>query len=374
VVCALRTKRDGRNRSIRQHFRFGYLSSRSAAAGGNSAWKLTRAKPCARQSAPRVATLRGAGNVSTNTNQAELIYGPVPGTPFYERVIRENLLQDIFTKDSDLYYRRADGFTTMIKHPTLSPEAIENLQRWCFEQDYQRLGPSIFRVLETRFLGYQTLKDSPNPFLRQKAEWLAKEVRAAYPVFLAGRLLGPNGAVRLGIGDLQRRLHSELGRSGLAERVQSVLALGAALWTGLTLKLGLFQHPRLTRTSYRVPTQRSTGFDLWNEFQRRTSIPDLSIQVELQPAKQQVCLRLEGALSPTNAESLSQRIQDFMARTRSRLVLDLKRLNWDKVGDLAPLRERLTAYRSRIRLILPKLSATHPELILLASAFHQYKA
>lgn len=198
-------------------------------------------------------------------------------------------------------------------------------------------------------------------------------LRAAYSVFLAGRLLGPNGAVRLGIGALQRRLHSEFGRSGLAERVQSVLALGAALWIGLTLKLGLFQHPRLTRTSYRVPTQRSTGFDLWNEFQHRTSIPDLSIQVELHPAKQQVCLRLEGALSPTNAESLSQRIQDFMARTRSRLVLDLKRLNWDKVGDLAPLRERLMAYRSRIRLILP-LSAAHPELILLAGTFHQYRA
>ena len=30
-----------------------------------------------------------------------LIYGPVPGTPFYERVIKENLLQDVYTKDKD---------------------------------------------------------------------------------------------------------------------------------------------------------------------------------------------------------------------------------------------------------------------------------
>ena len=35
-----------------------------------------------------------------------LIYGPVPGTPFYERVIKENLLQDVYTKDTDLFYRR----------------------------------------------------------------------------------------------------------------------------------------------------------------------------------------------------------------------------------------------------------------------------
>ena len=52
-----------------------------------------------------------------------LIYGPVPGTPFYERIIKENLLQDVYIKNPELFYRRADGFTTMIKHPTLSPEA-----------------------------------------------------------------------------------------------------------------------------------------------------------------------------------------------------------------------------------------------------------
>ncbi len=77
-----------------------------------------------------------------------LIYGPVPGTPFHERVIKENLLQDIYTTDKDLFYRRADGFRTMMKHPTLSPEQIEEIQRWCFEQDFQRLGPSIYRVLK----------------------------------------------------------------------------------------------------------------------------------------------------------------------------------------------------------------------------------
>ena len=54
-----------------------------------------------------------------------LIYGPVPGTPFYERIIKENLLQDVYTSDKDLFYRRADGFRTMIKHPTLSPAQIE---------------------------------------------------------------------------------------------------------------------------------------------------------------------------------------------------------------------------------------------------------
>jgi len=302
-----------------------------------------------------------------------LIYGPVPGTPFYERVIRENLLQDVMTKDSDLYYRSADGFTTMIKHPTLSPEAIEDIQRWCFAEDYRRLGPSIFRVLETRLLGYQTLRNSPNPRLRAKAGRFAADLRAAYPVFLAGRLLGPNAGVRRWIGDLERRLHAELGRPAGGERFKAALAVGGALWTGLTLKLNLFQHPRLTRTPYRLPGKRWSAFDLWEKFRHETSSPGLSIQVELQHSRKQVWMRLQGALSSADAERLGQRLRESLARSRSRLVLDLKRLHWDKTQDLRPLAEKLAAYRSRIRLSLPKVSAAHPELLLLASMFHHYK-
>jgi hypothetical protein len=262
----------------------------------------------------------------------------------------------------------------MIKHPTLSTGAIEEIQRWCFEEDFQRLGPSIYRVLEARLLGYQKLKNSPNLRLRQKAEYYAKELRYAYPVFLAGRLLGPSSAVRCSIGSLERRVHAELGRPSLAARCKSVLAVGAALWTGLTLKLDLFQHPKLIRTTYRMPGKRWSAFDLWEEIQRKVSIPDLSIGVELQHAKKQVWLRLEGALSAADAEGLGQRIRDSLARSKSRLVLDLKKLHWDKVDDLAPLREKLAAYRSRIRLVLPGLSAGHPELLLLAGMFHHYKS
>ena len=44
-----------------------------------------------------------------------------------------------------------------------------------------------------------------------------------------------------------------------------------------------------------------------------------------------------------------------------------------QVDDLRPLREKLAAHRSRIRLILPKLTAAHPEVILLASMFQHYR-
>ncbi len=179
-----------------------------------------------------------------------LIYGPVPGTPFYERVIRENKLQDVYTTEKDLFYRRADGFRTMIKHPTLSPVEIEDIQKWCFEEDFQRLGPSLFRVIEGWLLGYRKLKDSLNPALRRKSEYYARELRKSYPVFLAGRLFGPNRRIRQWISLLEKQVREELGKPTLAERLRAIAAVGAAVWTGFTLKFNLFQQPRLTRTAY----------------------------------------------------------------------------------------------------------------------------
>lgn len=103
------------------------------------------------------------------------------------------------------------------------------------------------------------------------------------------------------------------------------------------------------------------------------SSSDFSVRVEMQPAQEQVMMCFEGNLSSEGAEGLGQRIRDSLARTRNRLVLDFKQVQWDKVDNLNPLREKLAAYKSRISVILPKLAAAHPEVILLASMFHHYK-
>ena len=226
--------------------------------------------------------------------------------------------------------------------------------------------------MEARLVGYKTLKDSPNPFLRAKAAYYAKEMRAAYPVFLAGRLFGPNPAIRQWIGELEKAIQAELGDSNLKEKAMSAIAIGAAVWTAFTLKFNLFQHPGTIRKPYRTPETRKAALHLWEELHRKVSIPNLSIQVELQQAKKQVWMRLEGALSSSDAEGLGQRIRDSLARTKSHLVLDLQNLQWDKIDNLKPLREKLEVYRSRIRLVLPKVSGNHPELRLLSGMFQAY--
>jgi hypothetical protein len=70
---------------------------------------------------------------------------------------------------------------------------------------------------------------------------------------------------------------------------------------------------------------------------------------------------------------LGRRLRESLAQSKSRVVIDLNNLHWDKTPDLAPLREKLAQYRSRVRVILPKLATTHPELLLLVGTFELYK-
>ncbi|MEW6742703.1 MAG: cobalamin-dependent protein [Planctomycetota bacterium] len=282
-----------------------------------------------------------------------LIYGPTPGTPLFEQVMRERTLRDDLAADPELYYRNCHGFSAMVKHPHLTAEAIERLQQTCFDEDFQSLGPSIFRTVESWLLGYRKLKDSANPFLRAKAAWLAREARKAYPVFLAGRLLGPNPGIRRWISELEESLHRELGKPSLMERLQSVPAMAMALVSGLRLKLDLFQHPRLVRHVYRMPAEAKRPGRIW----RRLGQLDFPVAVELRPYGT-VWLRPERALGSSEFGELVTRVRVALQRTRDRLIIDLK--SFPHLEDEAARRlvEALERFRSRIRLLLPSAVTT----------------
>jgi len=300
-----------------------------------------------------------------------LIYGPTPGTPFYERVLKEGLLHDELRRDTEEYCRKASGFVAMVRHPKLSPEEIESLQQWCFEEDFQRLGPSIYRVLETYLLGYRKLKDCANPFLRKKAELFARELRKAYPVFLAGRLLAPNARLRRWIGELEREVYAALGSPRWQARLGSVAAVAAALWTGLKLRLNWFQHPRLTRTAYRMPQEGWNSFRLWEALQVQTADRAFSARVDLEHGSRIAWLRLEGMIGRAQAEWLGRRLPAALnCAGKGRFVLDLKSVTGLEEGVAQVLFRWLRDHRSRIRLLLPRLSAVHPELLLLARLLH----
>jgi radical SAM superfamily enzyme YgiQ (UPF0313 family) len=295
-----------------------------------------------------------------------LIYGPTPGTPFFARVMEEGLLHRDLADDREKYYRNCTGFNAMVDHPTMSPGQIEAAQARCFREEFARLGPSVYRSLAAWLRGYEKLRDSESPFLRRKAQRFAFEIRRAYPIFLAGKVLGPNAAVRRRIGELQRRIHRALGAPTGWERVQSATALMLAARTGVTLKLGLQQHPRLTRHTYRMP-EESVPSRAWRRL-RGACTAGHEVAVELRP-ESTVWVSVAGRLSLSGAETLAAGLRDALKRRKERLVLDLGRLAQAEREAIEKLAEYLTAYRDRVRLVLPPA----PEFAALVPLFAIYR-
>ena len=279
-----------------------------------------------------------------------LIYGPTPGTPFYEQVMREGRLHQDLVDDRERYYRNCTGFRAMVTHPTMSPAEIETSQEHCFEEDLRRLGPSMFRSIETWLLGYERLKDSDNATLRLKAGRFAREIRNAYAVFLAGKMLARGAETRRRVADLERRVHAAIGTPSLGERVSSVAALGLAAWTGLTLRLNLFQHPKLIRRTFRAPDE-SLPARMWRRL-RGEDEAGHHVEVELR-SESTVWVSLSGNLSVEGAERLAADLARNLRKRKERLVLDLERLVQAESEALERIADVLRSYADRVAILDP---------------------
>ena len=86
-----------------------------------------------------------------------------------------------------------------------------------------------------------------------------------------------------------------------------------------------------------------------------------------------VWLKFEGKLSGSEAERMWRDLGQSLERCRSSVILDLQRCHWDGKSLSPEFRAKLAEYRDRVRVVLPKLQHAHPELLLLAKMFHEYK-
>lgn len=181
-----------------------------------------------------------------------LIYGPTPGTPFYQRILEERRLKPEFRNDRENYYKHCTGFYGMVDHPVLSSKELERLQRECFDTDFEKLGPSVVRSVENWLLGYRHLIADKNELLRKKAEMYREDIINALPIFLSARILGPSQEAR----EYARVLYREITKSFKVPRVRTALKawilFAMSRWTALCMRFGWYQHPSLTRISYRM--------------------------------------------------------------------------------------------------------------------------
>ena len=155
-----------------------------------------------------------------------MLYTPVPGTPLYEQVNREGrMLKDVDLADIHGQYK----FNFL--HSAITRDQSKEFLDWAFEFDFQRNGPSLFRICDTIFQGWRRYRNSQDARVRERMKHEALKLRTTYNAALWAmekRLETTNAAVSGRI----RRLRKEIEREfGLATRTVRVFAGPLLLWT-----------------------------------------------------------------------------------------------------------------------------------------------
>jgi hypothetical protein len=155
-----------------------------------------------------------------------MLYTPVPGTPLFQEMSAEDrLLEGVDLAD----IHGQDRFN--FRHRAISREDSKRLLDWAFRRDFERNGPSIYRVCRTTLEGWRRYRSDPDPRVRARFAWEARPLRISYAAALWAMeryLRGANSAVAEKIGALRR----EIGREfGLMTRLISRAAGPAILWS-----------------------------------------------------------------------------------------------------------------------------------------------
>lgn len=106
-----------------------------------------------------------------------MLYTPIPGTPLYE-VHRKNgsLLTEEECPIPDTHGQHRFNF----RHPHIKNGAETELLRRAFRRDFEINGPSIMRLSRTMLAGWKTLKNHPDPCVRDRARWEYGPIQSTY--------------------------------------------------------------------------------------------------------------------------------------------------------------------------------------------------
>ena len=143
------------------------------------------------------------------------------------------------------------------KHSHMTAAELESLQRELYREDFKRLGPSLIRVARVWFDGYLNLRNSTNRLLRIRADLMRSFCRSAVSGLLPAILFAPSKEARRRARILLRDIQAETGALTLSEKAKCCGAVLLAGWTWITLKMNLFQQPKLLRIEY--PTVKPDG-------------------------------------------------------------------------------------------------------------------
>jgi hypothetical protein len=176
-----------------------------------------------------------------------LIYGPAHGTPAYDRLKAEGRFRPEVMGD----HTKQDGFYLGFNHPHIGPDQMLEIQRNLGRKEFERLGPSVFRVVDDWLAGYVNLRGHSVERVRAKAQ-RCKEMSHRTAVLLPASMKYLNSAGASRLKDLQQRLSEETGPMNKKERLLSKLVPAMLRYTSLKLRTNIGQQPKFTRRTFRM--------------------------------------------------------------------------------------------------------------------------
>jgi radical SAM superfamily enzyme YgiQ (UPF0313 family) len=155
-----------------------------------------------------------------------MLYTPVPGTPLYREMSEQGrMLKDV--ELADIHGQHKFNF----RHTAISRDDSKRFLDWAFRRDFERNGPSLYRMCRTTLQGWLRYKDYPDARVRERFAGEAAKLRTAYNAALWAmekQFREVNRSVSDEIRVLRQEVEKEFGSAArLAGRVGGPLLL----WT-----------------------------------------------------------------------------------------------------------------------------------------------
>ncbi len=169
--------------------------------------------------------IEAAASYQTDFHQF-MLYTPVPGTPLYGEMAEQGrLLTDVDFADIHGQYK------FNFRHGAISREDSKRLLDWAFWRDFERNGPSLYRMCQTMLQGWQRYKDYPDPRVRERFARQVKKLSGAYNAALwvmEREFRKVNCSVSERIHQLRREVEKE---SPIIARLTAALLGPILLWS-----------------------------------------------------------------------------------------------------------------------------------------------
>jgi radical SAM superfamily enzyme YgiQ (UPF0313 family) len=154
-----------------------------------------------------------------------MLYTPVPGTPLYQEMEAQERLLDVDL--ADIHGQHKFNFA----HATISRDESKRYLDWAFWRDFQRNGPSLYRICRTTFEGWKRYRSDPDSRVRERFAREIQSIRSVYGGLLWAmerQLERTNETMSRQIRALRTEMGSEFG---FLSRVTARFLGPMLLWT-----------------------------------------------------------------------------------------------------------------------------------------------